>query len=467
MFRKVYSLVSLLVLFVWALAACSAASSPGPLPVPTPSGQEDPSTASINGWVWAGGQPVGNVRIMLYQGDCPSSDPVATTTTTVASDLSYSFIGLKAGTYCVEIDPLEENNRAILNTGKWTQPAALEGSVSTTVTLAPGESKFDVNFAWEYAASELRPVSVTDVQIQVGFGSPIPVDAVVSGEWPDSCAQLAAADQRVNGNVIEITLLASPAEPDCTPDQTGLPLRLAIPLNVVDLPGGTYRVVVNGMSTDLTLPVASAIPSPAPTIVSNNQNQPCTDKAAFVADVSVPDNSILAPNAPFSKIWRLKNVGTCTWDNSYLVSYISGATMTQSPDYWIVERGQTVAPGQTVDISVGMTSPVESGYYQSFWGLRKEDGSFMPIQGGANGNSFYLKIKVNNAATVGKITAQAIDIVPEQARARHVPPTRRILSMPPLPPTGRQPPRTRSAPPPDIFLLAFSKHLMIANRLPM
>ena len=73
--------------------------------------------------------------------------------------------------------------------------------------------------------------------------------------------------------------------------------------------------------------------------------------------------------------------------------------MTQQPGYWIVRPGQTVAPGQTVDISVGMTSPVENGDYTAYWGLKKTDGPFMPIVGGANGNSFYVKIKVNNGVT--------------------------------------------------------------------
>ena len=34
----------------------------------------------------------------------------------------------------------------------------------------------------------------------------------------------------------------------------------------------------------------------------------------------------------------------------------------------------------------------------------------MPIQGGENGNSFYVKIKINNGATEGKITDQSITI---------------------------------------------------------
>jgi hypothetical protein len=88
--------------------------------------------------------------------------------------------------------------------------------------------------------------------------------------------------------------------------------------------------------------------------------------------------------------------------------------MTQSPGYYIVEPGNTVAPGQAVDISVGMTSPVEGGIYQSYWGLKKANGQFIPIQGGVNGNSFYVKIRVTNGAANGQVTAASIGIELEQ-----------------------------------------------------
>jgi hypothetical protein len=38
----------------------------------------------------------------------------------------------------------------------------------------------------------------------------------------------------------------------------------------------------------------------------------------------------------------------------------------------------------------------------------------MPIEGGADGNSFYVDIKVNNGDAAGEVTATSIDIVPEQ-----------------------------------------------------
>ena len=77
--------------------------------------------------------------------------------------------------------------------------------------------------------------------VDVGVGSPIPVDAFVSGEWPDLCAQLAQITQRFEGNTFEITLLATAADPACPPDYLGLPFRIAIPINVVQLPEGAVH----------------------------------------------------------------------------------------------------------------------------------------------------------------------------------------------------------------------------------
>ena len=105
-------------------------------------------------------------------------------------------------------------------------------------------------------ASSLRPIVVEDVQVQIGVGSPIPVDVFVSGTWPDLCAQLAEVTQRIDGSKIEIELLASPAKPDCPPDYLGLPFRIAIPLNVVELPHARYSVVVNGVSTSFDWPAS-------------------------------------------------------------------------------------------------------------------------------------------------------------------------------------------------------------------
>ena len=186
-------------------------------------------------------------------------------------------------------------------------------------------------------------------------------------------------------------------------------------------------VVVQPASGDpllTALPTTVSAPTIQPTVIPTTVVQftattspattGCQDLAQYINDDSI-DGTIYPPNTAFTKTWTMKNTGSCTWDSSYMASQISGTYMTQQSGYWIVPQGQTVTPGQTVNISVGMTSPVENGNYTSYWGLKNKDGQFMPIQGGANGNSFYVKINVNNGNTVvGKVTAASIAIELEQ-----------------------------------------------------
>ena len=188
----------------------------------------------------------------------------------------------------------------------------------------------------------------------------------------------------------------------------------------VEVPPATSLPTIIASSPTLE---PTAMPTVQPTVVPTNPptattvpvivTTQCQDAAQYISDDGL-DGTVYPPNTPFTKTWRLKNSGSCTWDSTYLVFQISGTFMTQSPGYMIVPQGQTVAPGQTVDISVGMTSPVENGNYTSYWGLKKRDGQFMPIQGGFGGNSFYVVVNVNGGAVAGKVTASSIDIEPEQ-----------------------------------------------------
>jgi hypothetical protein len=102
--------------------------------------------------------------------------------------------------------------------------------------------------------SDLRPLTVEAVSIKVGVGSPIPVEIVTSGTWPDLCAQLARAEMRIDGYKITVNLQASAEQAGCPPDFLGLPFRVAVPLNVVELPAGTYTVSAGGASTTFAWP---------------------------------------------------------------------------------------------------------------------------------------------------------------------------------------------------------------------
>ncbi len=64
-----------------------------------------------------------------------------------------------------------------------------------------------------------RLIEIADVQVQIGVGSPIPVEAVASGTWPDLCAQVARVEQRLSGSGFDIQIAAGPVDPTCPPDR--------------------------------------------------------------------------------------------------------------------------------------------------------------------------------------------------------------------------------------------------------
>ena len=57
------------------------------------------------------------------------------------------------------------------------------------------------------------------------------------------------------------------------------------------------------------------------------------DAAAFVRDVTIPDGTIVEPGRDFTKTWRLKNVGTCSWTTAYALVFVSWR-----PHAWRSER---------------------------------------------------------------------------------------------------------------------------------
>lgn len=90
-----------------------------------------------------------------------------------------------------------------------------------------------------------QPVDVDQVEALVGVGSPIPVQVIVSGNLPDSCAQLELMQQKQVGSHFDITLSTVPSAAEgCVQDT--LPFKIFIPLNIVNLPAGSYTVSVNG-----------------------------------------------------------------------------------------------------------------------------------------------------------------------------------------------------------------------------
>ncbi|RPI93661.1 MAG: hypothetical protein EHM40_09075, partial [Chloroflexi bacterium] len=139
-------------------------------------------------------------------------------------------------------------------------------------------------------------------------------------------------------------------------------------------------------------PTATPIGQPPPTIVPSG-----CDKAAFVADATVPDGTIFSPGAAFTKTWRLRNDGSCTWTTSYKLIYYSGEAM-GAPT--AVNLPWTATPGQTVDISVNMVAPGTVGKYRGYWILANTNGQYFGIGAGAT-DPIWVEINVAGEAPIG------------------------------------------------------------------
>lgn len=133
-------------------------------------------------------------------------------------------------------------------------------------------------------------------------------------------------------------------------------------------------------------PEPSNTSAPAAT---NTEETPC-NKAAWVKDVTVPDGTEFAPGATFTKTWRIKNVGTCTWNNSYDLVFDEGDQM--GGDAVVDLAIGTVEPDETVDISVDLKAPSTPGEYRGDWLLRSDDSQVFGL--GNNDVPIFVEIEV-------------------------------------------------------------------------
>jgi hypothetical protein len=140
----------------------------------------------------------------------------------------------------------------------------------------------------------------------------------------------------------------------------------------------------------LVLPPATSAPAVIPTTAC--------DAAQFITDVSIPDGTVFAAGATFVKTWRLKNIGTCTWNSSYALVFDSGTAMGGAAS---VPLSGSVAPGGSIDVSVNLQAPSADGTYRGFWGVTNASGARVPVTGGASGRSFYVEIKVGTGTSSG------------------------------------------------------------------
>ncbi len=116
--------------------------------------------------------------------------------------------------------------------------------------------------------------------------------------------------------------------------------------------------------------------------------------------MTVPDNSVINAGETFTKTWRISNTGTCIWAGDYTLTYYSENRM-GAPDSVPLD---ITYPGQTLDISVGLTAPGSPGAYRGNFVIKNPEGLIMQVD---EDSRLWLIIKVENTAptpTAGSTT---------------------------------------------------------------
>lgn len=131
--------------------------------------------------------------------------------------------------------------------------------------------------------------------------------------------------------------------------------------------------------------VAEVTPTPEPDVEGPGG---CTLNAAFVADVTVPDDTEFAPGTAFVKTWRLRNSGTCDWGPGFKLVFVSGDALGGPAQ---VDISPTAA-GSTVDVSVNLVAPSDPGTYRGNWRMQSDTGLLF-------GHTVYVRIIVPEEET--------------------------------------------------------------------
>jgi hypothetical protein len=223
--------------------------------------------------------------------------------------------------------------------------------------------------------------------VDVVINSPANGGSVVVGQGVlvDSTATANAGVDRV-----ELAVNGAVARRDTPPSGNPTTFRVSQPWTPTAEGQVTISVVafdVNGNSSDaatITLQVVASggvVPTAGPgTVVPPGPTETppppvtteagCTLDSQYVADVTIPDGTVMSPGAAFVKTWKVKNSGTCDWDAGFQLIFVGGDQMGGPASVSL----PAVAAGTETDISVNLAAPSAYGTHKGTWRIRSDEG---------------------------------------------------------------------------------------------
>jgi hypothetical protein len=168
----------------------------------------------------------------------------------------------------------------------------------------------------------------------------------------------------------------------------------------------SLNLTTTALAAPTSTPTATSTPSPTWTPLVTSTGGVALGTApvatgscyglAFVSDVTIPDNTPVNPGQKFTKTWKVKNSGTCSWDAGFKFGFVTGDAM--SGETYTLPS--SVAAGAVVDISVSMTAPNKAGNVRGDWRMSTAGGEFF-------GDQVYVQVTVGGGAAATNTGAAA------------------------------------------------------------
>ena len=101
------------------------------------------------------------------------------------------------------------------------------------------------------------------------------------------------------------------------------------------------------------------------------------NKAKFVGE-TLPDGSVVAAGTSFTKAWQIQNIGSCTWSEGYVFTFLPDKSSGKIKGYniGINNPDEFTKPNHSQSFIVKLTAPNSPGNYKGFWQMKSSDGTF-------------------------------------------------------------------------------------------
>jgi hypothetical protein len=197
-----------------------------------------------------------------------------------------------------------------------------------------------------------------------------------------------AAQATLNFMLTQVALATKPSEtpePSSTPTISPTPEPSEEPTEIATVEFVTKTPDPNRPTPEGPTPTLDA------TLLLTRTLTPKCYAAFFVGDVGpVQDMVELKPNAEFTKVWDVRNIGTCTWDRGFRLWFRYGAHM-NGPDY--IQFPSIVPPNGHIFLQATMYAPSKEGTYEGQWYFQATDDTRFGL--GENGDfPLLVRIKV-------------------------------------------------------------------------